>query len=337
MPCWTPLVVTLAVLTVTPVAAQTEPSFAGKNVQLIVGFGTGGGFDLLGRTVARHLGRYLPGKPNVVVQNMPGAGSYNAANHIYNVAPKDGSVIGLITGEAALGPITGAAAARFDPTRITWLGTPRTDTNICLALDTPRLKVRTLKQLYETELVIGSAGVGIGAYTYPKALGGLLGMKFKIILGFPSSTEIVLAMERGEIDAYFASLDSLTTLRPDWIPNNKILMLFQGGATPNPTLKEVPFITDLARTPDERAAIEFLYAGLGLSRPFIAPPDLPADRAKMLQDAFMATMRDPEFLADAGRQKLDIDPKDGEQLAALIRKVYATPRSIVDRIAALSK
>ena len=173
----------------------------------------------------------------------------------------------------------------------------------------PQMKVRTVNDVYQNELVMGSTGAGIGAYTYPKALSGLLGLKFKIILGFRSSGEMILSMERGEIDGYFASLDSVYSLRPDWIPNNQVTLLFQGGAAPNPTLKNVPFVADLARTPDEKAAIEFLYAGLGLSRPFIAPPDMPADRVKMLQDGFMATMNDPEFIADATKQKLDMDPR----------------------------
>ena len=326
-----------AVTTAPPASAQTGPSLAGRTVNLIVGFGTGGGYDLLGRAVGRHLGKHLPGKPNVVVQNMPGGGSYTAANHIYSVAPKDGSVIALIAGEAALGPITGASGARFDPTRLTWIGTPRTDTNLLMIINRPEMKVKAIKDLYEHELVLGSTGTGIGAYVYPKVLSGLLGMKFKIILGFRSSADMVLAMERREVDGYFASLDSIVSLRPDWIPDNKVTMLFYGGAPPGPPLKGVPFVVDLARNAEEKAAIQFLYAGLELSRPFIAPPGMPAERVKMLRDAFMATMRDLDFIADAEKQKLGLDPKNGEHLAVLIKRIYATPRPIVDRITELSK
>ncbi|HYI07038.1 MAG TPA: hypothetical protein VD858_19260, partial [Reyranella sp.] len=215
---------------------------------------------------------------------------------------------------------------------------PRTDTNLLMILNRPQMKVKTIKDLYEHELVLSSAGAGIGAYVYPKALSGLLGMKFRVILGFRSSADMVLAMERGEVEGYFVSLDSIVTLRPDWISENKVTMLFYGGAPPpDPRLKSVPYVVDLARNAEEKAAIEFLYAGLELSRPFIAPPDMPADRVKMLQDAFMATMRDPEFLAEAEKQKLGVDPKDGEHLAALIRRIYATPKPIVDRITELSK
>src|SRR5215472_7409152 len=172
----------LATAAAPPASGQSPPSLAGKNVQMLIGFGPGGGYDLWGRVVARHIGKHLPGNPNVVPQNMPGAGSFVAANNIYNLAPKDGSVLGIIARDAALGPITGATGARFDPTSITWVGTPTTETNVCIAMSTA--KVRTLQDLYEKELIVGDTGVGTGTHSYPKALAALLGMKFKIIAGF---------------------------------------------------------------------------------------------------------------------------------------------------------
>jgi tripartite-type tricarboxylate transporter receptor subunit TctC len=318
-----------------PAWAQAGPSLAGKNVQMLIGFGAGGGYDLWGRVVARHIGKHLPGNPTVVPQNMPGAGSFVAANNIYNLAPKDGSVIGIIARDAALGPITGAVGARFDPTRITWLGTPTTETNVCIANSTA--KVKTIQDLYTTQLIVGDTGVGTGTHSYPKALNALLGMKFKIIAGFPSSSDVFLAMERGEVDGICESLDSVSGKRPDWLPNRKVTILFQGGAAPNPELKDTPFVADLARSPDDRLAIEFLYAGQGIGRPFVAPPDMPADRLKMVRDAFRETMRDPEFIEDAKRNMLDVAPEDGEHLAALIQKIYATPKPIVEKIGELIK
>jgi len=325
----------LATAAAPPASGQSPPSLAGKNVQMLIGFGPGGGYDLWGRVVARHIGKHLPGNPNVVPQNMPGAGSFVAANNIYNLAPKDGSVLGIIARDAALGPITGATGARFDPTRITWVGTPTTETNVCIAMSTA--KVHTLKDLYEKELIVGDTGVGTGTHSYPKALNALLGMKFKIIAGFPSSSDVFLAMERGEVDGICESLDSVSGKRPTWIPDKKVVILFQGGAAPNPELKDIPFVVDLARTPEDKQAIEFLYAGQGIGRPFVAPPDMPADRVKMLRDAFNATMKDPEFLEDARRNMLSVDPEDGEHLAALIKKVYATPKPIVEKIGELIK
>ena len=319
-----------------PAAAQA-PSLAGKNVQMIIGFASGSANDVWGRVVARHIGNHLPGRPTVVPQNMPGAGSFVAASYIYNIAPKDGTAIGLISGPAVLGPLTGAPGARFDPTRITWLGALTTDTSLCVAYNAPHVKVKTLKDIYEKELNVGSVGTGNQAYSYPKALNALLGMKFKVILGFASNSAIFLAMERGELDGICQSLAGISENRPDWISGKKLVILFQGGTAPNPELKDVPFVNDFARTPEDRQAIEFLYAGGGLGRPFIAPPGMPVDRARMLQDAFMATMKDPDFLADAKTQKLDVVPKDGEHLAALVQKIYATPKSIVDRVGELIK
>jgi tripartite-type tricarboxylate transporter receptor subunit TctC len=330
-----PLGAALLLAAPAPAAAQAGPSLAGRNVQMLIGFGPGGGYDLWGRVVARHIGKHLPGNPSVVPQNMPGAGSFVAANNIYNLAPKDGTVMGIIARDAALGPITGATGARFDPTKITWVGTPTTETNVCIATSTA--KVQTIKDLYEKELIVGDTGVGTGTHSYPKALNALLGMKFKIIAGFPSSSDVFLAMERGEVDGICESLDSVSGKRPDWIPNKKVTILFQGGAAPDPDLKGVPFIADLAHNPQDRLAIEFLYAGQGIGRPFVAPPDMPADRVKMVRDAFDATMKDPDFIEDAKRNMLDVEPEDGAHLAALIDKVYATPKPIVDKIGELIK
>jgi tripartite-type tricarboxylate transporter receptor subunit TctC len=206
-------VATLAAMTA-PTAAQA-PSLAGKTMQMIIGFDTGGGFDLWGRAVARHIGKHLPGNPTVVPQNMPAAGGLSAANHIYNVAPKDGTVMGFMAGSAVLGPITGASGARFDPTKITWLGAPSTETSICIAYDSPNVKVKTLKDLYEKELIVGATGPGNGIYFHPKALSALLGMKFKVIAGFPGSAATFLAMERGEVDGICNLLDSISNQRPD--------------------------------------------------------------------------------------------------------------------------
>jgi tripartite-type tricarboxylate transporter receptor subunit TctC len=329
-----PLGFLIALAVASPAAAQA-PSLAGKNVTMLIGFGPGGGYDAWGRVLARHIGRHLPGAPNVVPQNMPGGGSFNAANHIYTIAPKDGSVLGIIARDAALGPLTGAAGARFDPLKMSWVGTPTTETNVCIA--TAKAKVKSIKDLFESELIIGNTGVGTGTYSYPKALNGMLGTKFKLISGFPSSTDVFLAMERGEVDGICESLDSVIGKRPDWIATKKVNVLFQGGAEPNPELKGVPFVVDLARNAGEKQAIEFLYAGQGIGRPFVAPPDLPADRLKMLRDAFNATMKDADFIADVKKQKLDLEPEDGEHLAALIKKIYATPKPIVERIGELIK
>ena len=324
----------LLTLAAAPAGAQGD-GFAGKTVQMIIGFGTGGGYDQWGRTVARHIGRHLPGNPTVVPQNMPGAGSFVATSHIYNVAPRDGTVLGIIARDAALGPLTGATGARFDATKLSWIGTPTKETNVCIAYHTA--KVKSAQDLFGQELIVGDTGPGTGTRAYPKALNALIGTKFKVVGGFPSSADVFLAMERGEVEGICESLDSVKNRRPSWIPDKTITVLFQGGEAPDPELKDVPFVLDLARNDEQRTAIEFLYAGQGIGRPFVAPPDLPPDRLSMLRAAFDATMTDPDFIADAQKSGLDVEPESGARLAALVSKIYATPRSVIDRIGSLIK
>ena len=327
---------TLMALGAMPAGAQPAAElFAGKNLSLIIGFGPGGGYDLWGRTVARHIGKHLPGKPSVVPQNMPGAGSYVAASHIYNAAPKDGTVFGIIARDAALGPLSGAPGARFDATKLSWLGSPTKEHNVCIAFHTAQVK--DVKQLRDTQLILGDTGPGTGTRSYPKVLNDLLGFKFKLVSGFRSSADVFLAMERGEVDGICESLDSVNQRKPDWIANKTVNVLLQAGAEPHPSLKGVPNVFDLARNDEERRVLEFLYAGQGIGRPFVAPPDLPPERLKMLRDAFNATMKDPEFIADVKRNKFDLEPEDGEHLTKLINKIYATPKAIIERVSNLIK
>jgi tripartite-type tricarboxylate transporter receptor subunit TctC len=318
-----------------PDAAGTNAanSLASKTVHMIIGFGVGGGYDLWARLVAQHLGQHLPGSPTLIAQNMPAGGSLAAANFLYEVAPKDGTVLGLIGRDAPLGPITGAAGARFDPTKMSWLGTPTKETNICIAYHTA--SVKSLQDLYDKELVMGDVGPGSGTRAYPKALAALLGMKFKLVSGYPSSADIFLAMERGEVQGVCESLESVNSRRPDWISTRQVSILFQGAPQSNPALEGVPLARDLARNDEERQAIDFLYAGQGIGRPFVAPPNLPPNVLKMLREAFDATMQDAEFIADVKKQKFDLDPENGESLAGLINKIYSTPKAIVEKVTAL--
>lgn len=323
-----------AALAAAPVQAQPV-DLSGKTVTLIIGFGTGGGYDLWGRTVARHIAKHLPGKPTVVPQNMPGAGSYVAASHLYAAAPKDGTAFGIIARDAALGPLSNAPGARFDPTKLSWLGSPTREHNVCIA--NASAKVKTVNDLRDKELILGDTGPGTGTRSYPKVLNDLFGYKFKIVSGFRSSADVFLAMERGEVEGICESLDSVNQRKPDWIPKKVVNVLLQAGAESRPELKGVPNVLTLARNNEEKQLLEFLYAGQDIGRPFAAPPDLPPERLKMLRDAFAATMKDPEFIEDVKRSKLDLEPVDGEQLAALIAKIYATPKPIIERVSNLIK
>lgn len=315
--------------------AQNSGETASKPVQMIIGFGSGGGYDLWGRSVARHMGRHLPGKPTMIAQNMPGAGSFAAANYIYNIAPKDGSVLALIARDAPLGPLVGVDGARFDPRKLSWIGTSAKETNVCVSYHTAAVK--TIEDLYTKQLIIGDSGAGDGTYIYPRALIDLLGLKFKQVSGFPSSSDVILAMERGEVEAICESLDSVKARRSDWIKTKRINIILQGALQPDPELPDVPFALDLAKDNDTRLALQLLFAGQAIGRPFIAPPDLSLNILSNLRKGFNATMEDPEFLADARNQKLTPHPATGEYLQSIIEIIYSTPKPIVERVGKLMK
>jgi tripartite-type tricarboxylate transporter receptor subunit TctC len=332
--CAVGLVPIIAALVAQPSLAQSAEPF-GKQVTLIIGFGPGGGYDLWGRTVARHIGKHLPGNPTVVPQNMPGAGSYVAASHIYAAAPKDGTVFAIIARDAALGPLSNAPGARFDATKMGWLGSPTREHNICIANATA--KVKSVNDLRTTELILGDTGPGTGTRSYPKVLNDLFGLKFKLVSGFRSSADVFLAMERNEVEGICESFDSVMQRKPDWIPKKTVNVLLQAGADSPAALKGVPNVMELAKSDDERKTLEFLYAGQDIGRPFVAPPGLPPERLKLLRDAFDATMKDPEFAAEVKRNKFELEPVNGTQLAALIDKIYATPKPIIERVSNLIK
>ncbi len=320
-----------------PALGESAPDLAGKTVRVVIGSAPGGTYDLIGRAVSRHIGKHLPGNPNVVPQNMPGAGGLTAANYVYNVAPKDGTVIAISNKGIAGVALAGVAGARFDATRITWLGTPFTETAVCFAYNSPRLQVRSLADLYEKDLHVGTLGAGTAATTYPKALAGLLGLKFKMVGGYTGSNQLYLAMERGEVEAFCEGLDGIVAKRPDWIPSKTITLLFQGGAAPNPELRDVPFIIDQAKTPEDRQTLEYLYLAEGIGRPFFAPPDLTPQMRGMVRGALDRTWKDPEFVADANKLGFDPRPENGDYLHALINRMAATSKAIKDRVVELSK
>lgn len=314
--------------------AATAQEFTAKQVRIIIGFGPGGGYDQYARLIGRYIDKHLPGKPAIVPQNMPGAGSLTAANTIYVNSPKDGSVFGIIARDAVTQPLTVEnSGAKFDATKISWIGSPAGETNVCVATD--KAKVATFQDLLKTELIIGGAGAGTGTEIYPKALNGLIGTKFKLIGGYPSSTDVVLAMERDEVQGFCESYSSIARKEGPAIKSGKIKVLFQAALKKNPDV-DAPFLLDLVTDKDQHQALEFVYAGQTIGRPFIAPPDLPPAILKTLRDSFQATLKDPELLKEAEKQQLEIDPTSGEELEKVVRAVYATPKPIIERVKAVS-
>jgi tripartite-type tricarboxylate transporter receptor subunit TctC len=315
-------------------ALAQNNEFNAKQMRLIIGFGVGGGYDQYGRVVARFMEKHLPGNPTIVPQNMPGAGSISAGNAIYANSPKDGSVFGIIARDAVTQPlVSDQTGAKYDATKISWIGSPAAETNICIA--TSKAKVATYNDLLKNELIIGGTGAGTGTEIYPKALNGLVGTKFKVIGGYPSSTDVFLAMERDEVHGICESYSSVMRKDAEAIAKGEIKILFQASLKSNPQVK-APFLLDMIKDPEQRKALEFVYAGQVIGRPFIAPPDLPPAILKTLRGAFDATMKDPEFLKEAEKQKLDIDPVSGAELEKVVRDVYATPKPIIELVKKVS-
>jgi tripartite-type tricarboxylate transporter receptor subunit TctC len=297
-------------------------------VSLLIGFNTGGGYDTTGRLVARHMNRHIPGTPTLVVKNMPGAGSLNAANRIFNVSPKDGTEFGLFAGSIALDPLIGGTPAKFDARKFTWLGSPNTDVSVCISWhDTP---FKALDDVLAREMITGTAGTS--TLSFPTAMNAVLGTKFKLIKGYNGTKDLNLAMERGEIQGFCGTfLDSVKTSNPEWLRDKTINIMVQMALKKSPELPDTPFIMDYAKNDDDRRVLQLIFAWLGMPRAFAAPPGLPADRAAALRAAFDATARDPAFVADAAKLGVTIDPVGAAEIDALLQAAYRTPKPLIER------
>jgi tripartite-type tricarboxylate transporter receptor subunit TctC len=312
-------------------AAGAADFYQGKQVTIVVGFSAAGTYDATARLFARHLGKHLAGKPTVIVRNMPGAGSLVATNSLYSSLPKDGTTLGVVGGGIVLEPLLNNPQATYDARRFNWIGGRTPDNFLCLVWH--KVPVNTLQDVTRRETVVGATGPGSRTLTYPKALNELLGTKFKIVSGYPGGNEITLALERGEVEGYCGwALGSIKTRAPDWIRDGKIRPLAQFTLSKSGVLPNVPLATELARTENGRRAIEFLAADSVLAWPLVAPPDVPAERVAELRSAFNAMMLDPQLLADAATQGLDIDPVSGAEIATLVDRLYATPPDVLDLV-----
>jgi tripartite-type tricarboxylate transporter receptor subunit TctC len=316
-----------------PAHAQSAADFyRGKQVSLIVAASTGGGYDTYGRTVARHLGEHIPGKPTVVVQNMPAAGGLGAANHTFNVAAKDGTVITLFQNTVPLEPFFENKQAQFDAARFGWLGTPTAEVALYMFWHTS--KIKTLKDAQTLDYVAGAAGAASTPAFYGRVFNQIFNMKARFISGYPGQNEILHALEGGEVEAMASPFwSSLKTSRPAWYKEGKIRLLFQYGGEDHPELKSVPRALDLLQTDADKTLLRIAAAPLGLGRPFGVPPGIPADRLAALRTAMMATFKDPAFIADCAKQRLECDiPTSGEELGTLIGRAYAAPTDVRKRL-----
>ncbi len=319
-------------LTATPSAADDKNFYEGNTINVIVGFGPGGGYDLYARLLAQHLGKHIPGRPTVVVQNMAGAGGIRAANYVYTAAPKNGTVIAAVNQFAAMFQLLGGNVRQYDAAKTHWLGSMASSNNVVYVWHASGIK--TLDDAKQREVPLAGSGVISDANIYPAILNAMVGTKFKVINGYEGTNDSNLAIERGEIDGRGGgAYSSLVSTRPAWLREHKVNIIVQTGIEKESDLPNVPLLTDLARTEEERqiAAVVTLPIAIGYNN-WLAP-EVPPERVEILRKAYAETLADPELLADARKLQLDIRPKTGAQIAALVKKAAETPKPVLDKIA----
>jgi tripartite-type tricarboxylate transporter receptor subunit TctC len=336
------IVAALAALALAGLAARADPVsdfYKGKVVNVVVGYGSGGGYDVYGRLLASHLGKHIPGNPTVVLQNMPGAGSLRSVNYLYNTAPRDGTVLGIFARDMPLlGLIGGNPNVRFDPKKLTWLGSSSSYANDAYLLMTRKdAAVKSIAQAQAPggpPLVLGGTAEGGTGNDISTVLRDALGLHIKIIVGYPDSNALFLAADRKETDGRFVGLSAVSSSRPDWLKGDsdmQVLLQF-ARLTRHPQFPDVPTARELASNPHARALIELAELPYRLSRPFAAPPGLPPERAKALEEAFLAVHKDPQYLDEATRLKIDVSPIDGAEVLQAINGIAGAPRDLLDTI-----
>jgi tripartite-type tricarboxylate transporter receptor subunit TctC len=318
-------------------AAQTTAEFfKGKTVELYVGYSAGGGYDVYGRLLSRHVGKHIPGNPSVVVKNMPGAGSLTLANWLYNVAPKDGTAFGIIGRGTGFDPLLGSTRAKFDATKFNWIGSANDEVSVCVAWHTSG--ITKFEQVLDKELVVGGTGPAADTDQFPKVLNGALGTKFKIVSGYPGGNDVGLAMERGEVNGRCGwSWSSVIATHKPWLDDKKIAVLIQLSLSKHPDLPNLPLVMDFAKTEEQKQIFQLVFARQVMGRPFLAPPGIPADRVAVMRKAFMDTMTDRAFLAEAEKGKLEITPVSGESVQKLVADIHGSPKQIAMKVAELLK
>jgi len=327
----------LALASLVPARADSVADFyQGRTIDLEVGYSTGGGYDIYARMLARHMGRFIPGNPTIVPKNMPGAGSLRLANWLAQAAPRDGSTFGTIGRGTAFDPVLGQPGAQFAAGELSWLGSMNQEVSICASwFDSG---VTTFKDLETKELLVGAVSFNDDTGQFAKVLNTVLGTKMKIVAGYPGGNDVVLAMERGEVKGRCGwSWSSVLAAHMAWWKEKKINILVQLALNKHPDLPDVPLITDLAKNPAQRQMLRMIFARQVMGRPFVAPPGIPPERLAALRKAFMETMADKEFLADAAKAKLEIHPVDGAKVEELVKEIYATPAAVAQQAAAALK
>ncbi len=320
-----------------PARAQSPAEFyAGKTIEIYVGSSVGAGYDLYARLLSRHWSRHIPGAPAISVRNMDGAGGLRAANWVYNVGARDGTVVGTFGRGISFEPLLGMSGGTFEAAKFGWIGSMNDEVSVCVSWRTS--DVATFDDLRQRELTVGASGRSGDSFQFPAILNGVFGTKMKIVTGYPGGSEIDLAMERGEVNGRCGwSWSSLKFTHPTWYPEKKINVLTQLALSKHPDLLDKPVVTDFARTEEEMAILRLIFARQAMAWPYMTPPGVPRDRLGILRTAFEATVSDPAFLDDARKGGYEVRPVKGAAIEALVAQIYQMPRSIADSAARMMK
>ena len=305
--------------------------YRGRNVTIVVGYSAGGGYDVYARAVARYMNRHIPGNPNIVVTNMPGAGSLASVNFLYNVAPKDGSSMATFGRGIPMEPLIGAGKFQFEATKLNWIGSASTELSVCAV--TQKSKARTFEDTLTTEIAMGGEAAGSDPDTYANLVRALTGARLKLVTGYPGGNDMALAAERGELDGRCGwSWGSVKATRPTWVSGPDALrVLLQLAVERSPEMPNVPTIYELTKSERDKQVVRLIVSRQTMARPFAAPPDVPADRVAALRAAFDATMKDKDFLAEADKLKLEVEPVSGAEVQKLIEDLYKSSPEVLAR------
>jgi tripartite-type tricarboxylate transporter receptor subunit TctC len=319
----------VAGLAFSPAKADAVADFyKGKQISWILSAGEGGGYSSYARAFAPFLSAHIPGNPKVVVQNMPGAGGIRAMNYLFTVAPKDGTVIGLVHSSVPFAPLYGLQGASFDPRKMNWIGSMNATTAICVAWHTSGIK--GWQDMMSKEYLVGGTGAGSQMETMPAMLNHLFGTKMKVISGYKGGNDVYLAMERGEVAGRCGGLfSSISSTRPDWFPQKKVLVPIQVAVERNPHFPDVPAVGEFARDAQTKNVLKLVLSPLQMDRPILMPPGAPAERVEALRRAFHDAMTDPGFIAEAAKQRIEIEEVPGEKVARILEEAFAMPPEVI--------
>ena len=321
----------LVALTHAAAADDVENFYRGRTLTVVISFSVGGGYDLYARVLARYLGKYIPGHPTIVPENMPGAGGLRASNYLYTAAAKDGSVIGTFSRSIPTMPLVDSSLS-FDGRKFTWLGSMSSDTSLCLTRGASAVK--TWRDMLTTPVVMGGQYAAADSDIYARLYNNVLGTKIKLVSGYPGTNDITLAMERGEVDGICGlSWGTIKIAHPEWVKGKSVNLLLQAALKKEPELADVPLALDVIDDPVKKQILSLHFAPQAIGRPYAAPPNIPGDRKAALIKAFDETMKDPEFLAETAKAKMDIAPMTGHEIEALLAQLYALPADVVAKAA----